>query len=553
MLTGCTSWPDNLVSKYKVEKYWKEITIGEAFDQAAAKYSAREALVYGELRLTYEELSKKVDQLALEFIDMGLKPLDRVVMQLPNRPEFVYTYLAFTKIGVIPVMCLPAHRESEIVYIAQHTEAKGHVIPGVTSRYDYTALAQEVKKNVPSLKHVFVAGESSVDEHILIHKLLNDSEKSPPEKAEIFANNRPDPYNAAVFQLSGGTTGMPKIIPRTHTDYVYNSLESGSVGGIDQDTVFLVTTPIAHNFALACPGIQAALFAGGKIVIPESHHPADVFATIEKEGVTYVPAVPAMIINWINSPDVKNYDLSSWQVVISGGAKLNSEVARKVKPVLGCKLQQIFGMAEGLLIMTKLDDPYEVIYETIGKPISPGDELIIIDEDEKEVLPWEEGEMVCQGPYTIRGYYKADEHNKKAFTRDGFFKSGDVMRRRPDGNLVVEGRNKDLINRGGEKISAEEIENLILSHPAVENAAVVAMPDPVLGERGCAFVSLKGQETLELESLNAYLLDKKIAKFKLPERLEIVKEFPLTNVGKISKKDLRDLINNKLSQEESTA
>ena len=210
---------------------------------------------------------------------------------------------------------------------------------------------------------------------------------------------------------------------------------------------------------------------------------------------------------------------------------------------------QVFGMAEGLVNMTRLDDSAEVIRETQGRPISPADEIRIVDDEGREVSPGAVGELLTRGPYTIRGYYKAEEHNRTAFTPDGFYRTGDMVRLHPSGNLVVEGRKKDMINRGGEKISAEEIENLILSHDGVHMVAVVAMPDPVLGERSCAFVILKPGRTLALEELSAFLLAKRIAKFKLPERLELVQSFPLTGVGKVSKKDLRDQIANQLKAE----
>ncbi|MBS4024563.1 MAG: AMP-binding protein [Clostridia bacterium] len=547
MLEGVTPWPEDFVLDYRQKGYWQETSISEMFDQIADAFPNREALVSGNLRLTYQELRKKADCLAASFISIGLRPLDRLILQLPNAPEFVYIYLALAKIGVIPVMCLAAHRQSEIEYIAQHTGAKGYVIPENTLKFDYLALAHEVQRKVPGVKYIFTIGLEDGDGCLSINKLLEKDTVFSQEQTALY---KPNPFNAAVFQLSGGTTGMPKIIPRLHTDYVYNSRMCGLIAGFNHYTVFLATTPLAHNFALACPGIQAVLMVGGKIVIPTAHQPKDVFAAIQQERVTYVPAVPAMLINWINSPEISNYDLSSWQVVISGGAKLNPEVASRVKPVLGCKLQQIFGMAEGLLVMTSLDDPEEAVLETIGKPISPGDEVKIVDDEGNEVEPGQVGEMICRGPYTLRGYYKASEHNEKAFTGDGFFRTGDLVRKRLDGFLTVEGRKKDLINRGGEKISVEEIENLILAHPAVANVAVVAMPDQILGERACAYVSLKAGNSLELEQLNNYLLEQKIAKFKLPERLEVLDVFPLTNVGKISKKDLRNDIHRKLSEEE---
>ena len=208
-------------------------------------------------------------------------------------------------------------------------------------------------------------------------------------------------------------------------------------------------------------------------------------------------------------------------------------------------------MAEGLLMFVRLDDPPDVRLETVGRPVCPDDEVMLLGEDDQPVTPGEVGELCCRGPYTLRGYFNAPEHNARAFTPEGFYRSGDMLRQHPSGNYVVEGRKKDLINRGGEKISAEEIENLILTHPSVRNVAVVAMPDRVLGEKMCACVILQQNASLDLETLNEVLLSHEIAKFKLPERLEILREFPLSPFGKVSKKDLVAMVSAKIAQEEA--
>ena len=206
-------------------------------------------------------------------------------------------------------------------------------------------------------------------------------------------------------------------------------------------------------------------------------------------------------------------------------------------------------MAEGMLMFVRLDDPEEVRMETVGRPISLDDEVRLVDEDDNEVAPGEVGEFLARGPYTLRGYYGVPEYNARAFTTDGFYRSGDLMRCHPSGNYLVEGRKKDLINRGGEKISAEEIENLILTHPVVQNVACVPMPDPILGERMCACVILRQGRSLTLEELIGFLAEQEFAKHKLPERLEIMEDFPLSPFGKVSKKDLTERIALKLREE----
>ena len=272
-------------------------------------------------------------------------------------------------------------------------------------------------------------------------------------------------------------------------------------------------------------------------------------AAVEAEGVTVTALVPALAIRWLEADHDHRYDLSSLRVLQVGGARLVPEVARRIGPAFGCTVQQVFGMAEGLLNYTRLDDPVDVVVETQGRPLAPADEIRVVGPDGTPVADGEAGELLTRGPYTIRGYYRAEAHNAKAFTADGFYRTGDVVRLHPSGNLTVEGRAKDLINRGGEKISAEEIENLLLGHPGVSMAAAVAMPHPVLGEQTCAYLVLRPDERLDLAALSGYLDSRGVARFKWPERLELVDALPVTNVGKVDKKKLRDDIARKLELE----
>jgi 2,3-dihydroxybenzoate-AMP ligase len=546
MLDGCTPWPPDFEERYIQKSYWQEATLGDVLDQSVLAWKDREAIVFGSTRISYKELGLLSDRLALHLLNLGLNPKERVVFHLPNLPELILLYYACAKAGLIPVMCLPAQRHAELSHIVALTEARAYVIAPEYRGFNYFDLADELKAESKSLGHILVTGQNAGKGKTSLDLLLQD----PIEKRtslSFLKEVKPHPGEVGLFLLSGGTTGLPKLIPRTHRDYVYNFKENGRICGVDLDTVFLTAVPIAHNFALASPGIQSVLACGGKVVLSLSTDPKDLFSLIQSERVTMVPAVPAMIVTWLNWPGLDRFDLSSLRTILSGGAKLNPEVARRIRPTLGSSLQQVLGMAEGLLCWTRGDDLEEIVFETVGRPMCPDDEIRIVDDQDREVSPGEVGELLCRGPYTLRGYYKAEEHNRVAFTPDGFYRTGDMVRQDQRGNLIVEGRKKDMINRGGEKISAEEIENLILAHPDVENVAVVAMPDPVMGERSCAYVILRRGKSLSLPDLVSFLEQKKIAKFKLPERLEIVARFPLTTVGKISKKDLRDDISKKLA------
>ena len=547
MLDGCIPWPAEVAARYRERGYWQGQTLGDLVDRWAAEYGERVAIVSGDECVSYRELRRRVDRLALHLLRLGLRPSERMVVQLPNVPEFVYLYYACARIGVLPVMALPAHRYAEISYLVEHSEAAAYAIPATFRGYDYRDLAGEVRRAAPGLREVLVAGDGGPEGTVSLAELLADpiETREPPSR---LAEHRPDPADVALFLLSGGTTGLPKLIPRTHDDYAYNSRASAAVSGFGPDTVYLVGLPISHNFPLASPGIQGVFQNGGTVVLANRSEPTEAFALIERERVTATSLVPALAIRWIEVPERERFDLSSLRVLQVGGARLNPEAARRVRPSLGCRLQQVFGMAEGLLNYTRLDDPDHEIVETQGRPCSPDDEIRIVDEEDRDVRPGSPGHLLARGPYTIRGYYRAPEHNQRAFTADGFYRTGDVVRLSPAGNLIVEGREKDMINRGGEKISAEEIENLILAHPSVLTAAVVAMPDPALGERSCAYVIPRPGAALTLAELLAFLRAKRIARFKLPERLELVASFPLTSVGKVSKKELREDIVRKLGR-----
>jgi 2,3-dihydroxybenzoate-AMP ligase len=548
MFDGMVPWPAELVARYRANGYWRGIAIGDVLDHSVRHHSEREAIIDGWRRLTYRELGILVDRLALHFAERGICNGRRVLFQLPNSLESTAAYFACLKIGAIPVACLPAHRQAEIGHLARFTNAYAWLIQDQYRGFNFVAMADELRGTLPEMREIVVAGDHCTHDMTLLTDLTNDpiEERRP---ASSLTQLKPKPDFPAVFQLSGGSTGLPKVIPRTHDDYLYNSYLLAARSGLDAGGIALIAIPMMHNFPLA-GAVQPSLLTGGKIVLAQGNEPDKIADLIASERITWICAVPAMVVNWLNAPSFRRSDLSSITSLAVGGARLNSEPARRVLQEIGPVLTQVYGMAEGLCCTTRREDPEDVLVETQGRPISEADEFKIVDEQLNEVGPGDLGELITRGPYTIRGYYSALEHNRTAFTSDGFYRTGDMVRLHRSGNFIVEGRNNDLINRGGEKISAEEIENLIITHPAVFNTAVVAMPDPVMGERACAYIVLRENARLDFEQLIGFLGQKRIARYKLPERLEIVESLPTTSVGKISKKDLRDDIKRKLEQEQ---
>jgi 2,3-dihydroxybenzoate-AMP ligase len=543
-LPGVTPFPPEFAARYRARGYWADRPLIAHFLDAFDQFADRVAVIDDTGSYTYAELADASQRVALNLLDLGLQPGDRVVLQLPNTRFFASLYFGLQRIGVIPIMALPSHRYRELRQFVGLSGAVAAAAPATAGETDFAELHRRVSAEHPALRlSILQGGAGGAPGRIGLEELheRRPARHSPADLGRIAAGI--DPCDPAVFQLSGGTTGIPKLIPRTHNDYAFNSRLAVSVCGVRAGDVLLDALPIAHNLPLACPGLQGFLLTGATVYLSRSTRGLDVFAVIDRHRVTHIHVVPALLIQWINHPAAGDFDLGSVRVVQSGGQRLQPETRVRAERVFrNVTVQENFGMAEGLLMFVRLDDPPEVRLETVGRPICPDDEVRLVDEDGADVPDGEIGELWARGPYTLRGYYYGPEHNQRSFSPDGFYRSGDLMWRHPSGNYVVAGRTKDLINRGGEKISAEEVENLILGHPAVLNVACVPVPDPVLGERMCACVLLRPGRRLTLPELTEFLLAEEMAKHKLPEQLATLDALPLSPVGKVAKKRLAEML-----------
>jgi len=549
MLEHCAPWPEQFAKEYLRLGYWKIESLVDLLEARARAIPERVFVTDVRGELSYGDIDNLAARVALHLLRLGLKRRDIVLLQFPNVREFIIAFFALQKIGVIPVMCLPHHRARELSYFAELTGASAYLFPQRFRNFNYLPMAREIQATNPNLRHLLALGEGSepgvcyLDPWIAADPQLSNA-------AHELAQQRPDPFEVAFMLLSGGTTGVPKLIPRTHVDYLCNATECAKVLNWGANTAFMVALPAAHNFPLGAPGMLAALVAGGRVAISASTEAETIFEAIDQQKPTFLGVTPALLITLLNSPQRQKYRLDSLRYIYAGGQKMLPELVQRTRNAWPfARPGQAFGMAEGLTNLSRPDDPWTDILETQGRPVSTADEIRIIGDGEEDLPAGAVGELIARGPYTIRGYYRSGEYNRQTFTADGFYRTGDMVRLHPSGNLVVEGRKKDLINRGGEKISAEEIENLILGHEKIHMAAVVAMPDAVMGERSCAFVTLRSGESLSLAELTSFLQGKQIAKFKLPERLEIMDSLPLSGMGKVSKKDLREIISAKLKTE----
>ncbi|MGN7868574.1 (2,3-dihydroxybenzoyl)adenylate synthase [Paracoccus sp. 22332] len=520
-------WPDDLAARYRQRGYWRGETFGQMLRDRAARHPDRLAVVDGARRWTYADLLARAESAAGGYLTLGLRPGDRVLVQIPNIAPFFPAVFGLFLAGLIPVYALPAHRQTELIHFAARSGAKAMVIADRHEGFDYRPLADLVRAEAPGIAHVVVIGEPGGG-HVPF-----DSLQAGPELPQV------DPSSVAFLQISGGSTGLSKLIPRTHDDYIYSFRESARICGLTGDSVYLCALPVAHNFPMSSPGVFGALHAGARVVMAPNPAAETAFSLIAREGVTITGVVPPVALLWMAAAAKTPHDLSSLQVLQVGGAKFIPEAAARVRPTLGCTLQQVFGMAEGLVNYTRLDDPEDIITGTQGRPISPDDELLILDDTGDPVPEGEPGHLLTRGPYTIRAYHNDPSANARSFTPDGFYRTGDIVKRLPGGYLVVQGRAGDHINRAGEKISAEEIEDHLLAHPAVFDAAVVSIPDEFLGERSCAFVIAAEGASPRAPELKAFMRGRGVAEFKVPDQVVFVPEFQTTAVGKVSRNVLR--------------
>ncbi|MGW4889601.1 (2,3-dihydroxybenzoyl)adenylate synthase [Streptomyces murinus] len=525
LLDGFTPWPEPTAARYRAEGHWTGTTLGSVLRDSARRAPSRTALVADGRRLDFAELDRGADRVAAGLRAHGLKPGNRLLVHLPNGLPFVLTLFGCFRAGVVPVLALPAHRESELVHLARLSGAAACVLEGGGPEQD--RLARTVRASAHTVRHVFTTGTAGPGPFTPFDTLVApEPDPGTPDDAR--------PQDVAVLLLSGGTTGLPKLIPRTHDDYACNLRASAAVAGLDASTVTLLALPAAHNFALACPGLLGTLHAGGTTVLAPAPDPETAFDLIARERVTTVALVPPLVLAWLEAAELLAPDLGSLTLLQAGGARLKEETARRVRPVLGCALQQVYGMAEGLLNFTRLDDPDGTVFTTQGRPLSDADEVRVVGPDGADVPDGETGELWTRGPYTLRGYFRAERHNATAFTLDGFYRSGDLVRRLPGGNLVVEGRLKDVINRGGDKVPVEEVENHLLAHPRVHDVALVGYPDPDMGERTCAFVVPRGEAPTRRDLVD-HLTARGVAAFKHPDRVRALDSFPRTGAGKVDR------------------
>lgn len=526
-----TNWPKNFEDRYYQNELWEKTDLYTKFLDSVNLYPDQIALADKNTSISYNQLLNLVDHTYRYLATRGYKKGDAVILHFPNSITFYVMLFACFKMGVIPVLALSAHKFFEINYFVQKVKAKGYFTSDIKDLRAFEEFSNKLNKAHPYLQDI-----ESID------YLKLKSSKDKVEKPASHILEPIDGKDVALFQLSGGTTGTPKLIPRTHDDYYCSIRDSNKRCEVSSFTSYLAVLPSGHNFPLSSPGALGIIFSGGKVVIADNAMPLVSFSLIEKHQVTMAALVPSLFRSWMYSSQKDRFDLSSLEVIQVGGQRLLPELAKRTFDVFGCKLQQVFGMAEGLVCYTKLSDDYKKIWYTQGKPMSEYDEILILDDEGKKVSTGTAGHLLVRGPYTIRGYFDAAEHNKKAFTEDGFYKTGDIASIDVDGYLTVRGRFKEQINRAGEKISCDEIENLLLEIDGIKEAALVSFPDEFLGEKSCAFILTNAPESIDSKMIREHFNKRQVAAYKIPDRVEVLDRFPYSAVGKVDKLHLQNYL-----------
>jgi non-ribosomal peptide synthetase component E (peptide arylation enzyme) len=541
---GFPAYKKEQAQLYNKYRWWLGLAWGDVLDKASDLYPRKVGLVDNSGSLTYGELREKVDKLAMSLVGLGIQKHDFVLLQIPNWHEYVIAFFAAQKIGAVAVLLLPRHTELEINHLSMLTKPKAWILPERYRRVDYLPIIEKVRKENPQLKHIISVRAEKAIGSISLEQLIDDARPTGNDFREL-ESRRPDPMALAQIMPTGGTTGLPKAVPRTHNSFLCNVEYHSRAWEITSEDTVLTIAPVSHGQGMLC-GVGGAIFNFAKFVLIDSTEPADICRAIERERVTAIPTVPAILIRLTNFESLKHYDLTSLKKVYAGGAASTPDLVKDVVKRLNCAFVNAFGSVEGSNAMTRLDDDFEIVCNSVGKKCCPYENYKIVDRDENVLPPDREGQLVTKGPGIFTGYFKSVEENQDIFTRDGFFKTGDLAKIDKSGNIKITGRIKDIIIRGGENISAVDIEKLISSHPGVKDVAVVGMPDKELGERICAYIQAVSEIELSFQDVISFLKRKGASVLQLPERIEFVESIPLTKVGKVDKEALRADIRRRL-------
>jgi len=515
---------------YRERGYWRHETLPGRLSAVCADARDRIAFVDGSTRLSFTSFAERVERVAGHLVELGVELGDVVSWQLPNWWEAAVLHHAALRIGAVPNPLNMIFRGRELRFVLAEARARVLVVPQRFRRFDHASLALTLRQERLVADVVVARGEApgcfSLEEWLSQRPSANAP--SPLQR----------PSDPALLLYTSGTTADPKGVLHSHETLLYEIDSLRDVHRIGTDDCYLGGSPVAHIAGLVY-GLLMPLALGTRTALLDRWDAGRALELIERERATFQTGAPTFLQTLADHADVSRRDLSSFRLFSTGGATIATEPIRAAEARLGCTVKRAYGSTEvPTLTATAFDDTEADRLETDGRAIGPA-EMRIVDGKGREVLPGEEGEISARSPEVFLGYRNASLDGE-AFDGEGWFRTGDIGRVDDAGYLRVTGRLKDVIIRGGENVSVKEVEDLLAAHPAVADVAVVGMPDPLLGERACAFVAPRRGSSFNFAEMVAYLEGFQMARQKIPERLEIRPRLPKTASGKVLKSALRE-------------
>ena len=542
-----------------------DLTIGQVLGETVQRFPERDALAFPKLglRKVWREFAESVDSCARGLLAMGIRPGEHVAIWATNVPEWVVLQFATARIGAVLVTVNPAYRAFELKYVLQQSDAVALFLVERFKKSNYFEMVSEicpeladsdgelVAAEFPRLRNVVrisgegLSGSQSWDE------MLQRGLAVPEEKiAEI--GGRLTAADAINIQYTSGTTGFPKAAMLSHRNLLLNAFYVGQCQELTELDRICIPVPFYHCFGCVLGTLCAAVFGAAMVVPAESFAPADTLDAIEKERATVIYGVPTMFIGELEHPSLDQRNLASLRTGIMAGSPCPIEIMRQVVGRMGAAQMTIaYGQTEAspVVTQTRTDDPLDLRVETVGRPI-PGVEVKVIDPDTgRDLADNEQGELCSRGHVVMLGYYKNQTATAEAIDTDGWLHSGDLAVRMDNGYYKITGRIKDMVIRGGENIYPREVEEFLFTHPAVEQSAVLGVPDNRFGEELCAWIKLKEGSRVTEDELREYCRGD-LAHFKIPRYVRLVDSFPQTVTGKIQKFKIREQMIEDLGLEE---
>jgi cyclohexanecarboxylate-CoA ligase/acyl-CoA synthetase len=527
---------------------WRDEVLTTILDKWCAQQPERVYVSDGYGELSYAQVRGQAYRLAARLRELGVGAGDRVVVQLPNWNEFVVIYLALARLGAVLVPIMPVYRHDEVAYITEHTAARGLFTTGVFRGFDHLAMVRELRPRWPWLRFVgAVRAEAAPGELALTDLTEPTAGERIPAEAELGAPPGPDDAHVIIF--TSGTEARPKGCFHTFNTLGFTLRALGRTLRLGPDDVTFMPSPVTHSTGLAM-GLGAPLVTGGSVHLMDVWEPAAGLRRIREHRCTTTTTAAPFAQMAVDAYDPARDDVTSLRVWLCGGAPVPRTLVERVAAAWpGSRLLSLYGRSETFLsTVCELDDSVDRVAQSDGRA-GAGVEITVLDEEGTPLPAHAEGEIAQRGPGVMLGYWRDRERTAAIFDGQGWCHSGDLGRFDDDGYLRVTGRLKDLIIRGGVNISAREVEEHLLAHPKVAGVALVAMPDPLLGERACACVVPAGDPPTLGELTDFLRHERRIAVTKLPERLEIVEALPMTATGKVRKFELRERIRSLVEHE----